>query len=154
LKDNILKSKRNYLLIWAALGLVLCTLDYYDHISRNNQIFEHFKIRWLLFSVVSFIVLFSSIIIFNLSLNKIIKHHNLKYLKEIISLFLGVGLYQFLGQWINQLIIPEVKLHFKFDVFTYFIAGIIYTLVYIVYNHLSIFFKSKLKVNTLNINNS
>jgi hypothetical protein len=151
LKDSKSISKRNYLLIWMALGLALCALDYYDHITRQAQVFAHFKIKWLIFSVVSFIVLFSSVLFFNLITKKLIKP---RYLKEIISFFLGIGLYQLSGHWINQLVIPEVKLHFKFESFAYFIAGVFYTVVYIVYNHLSIFFKPKLKVNTLNKNNS
>ncbi len=121
-------SKRSYLLIWFVLGLLLTAIDYYDHITRSSQVFENYKLKWLCYTLLSFATLFIATLFINICLKPFIKY---QYIKEILSLLIGIVVFQSLGRWINLLTVPEIELYFTFKIIPTFVIVIIYTIVYI-----------------------
>jgi uncharacterized membrane protein (DUF4010 family) len=149
LKDNkTIISTKTYLLIWLVLGLFMTALDYYDHIIRHNQPFENYKMKWLIYSLTSLAVLFLATLLINLILKSYIKH---QYIKEIISLMLGIAIFQFLGKWINKWTIPEIPLNFPFSIVPNIIMGLFYTLVYFIVHYFSYYFNRNPHTNNKRI---
>jgi uncharacterized membrane protein YjjP (DUF1212 family) len=125
-------KKYTYPLIWILIGILLSILDWYDHISRENQMFKHYKLHWLLYTFLSLFVLIFVTIVFNILLSKFIK---IKFIVEILSFSIATIIFKFCGKVINEITISEIKLSYKFSMIPSAILIIVYSVLYLIINY-------------------
>jgi hypothetical protein len=119
--------KNKYGLFLISLILIISFFDWYEHISRENSLFETYPLKWLFYTYASCFVLIISTILFNLVLKPFIKY---RYLKEILALLLGFITFQLSGNYIQRLTVPEIPLQFNFNVMPTLIVLLLYSILY------------------------
>jgi hypothetical protein len=131
--------KNKYGLFLISLILIISFFDWYEHISRQNSLFETYPLKWLLYTYASCFVLIICTILFNLVLKPFIKY---RYLKEILALLLGFITFQLSGNYIQRLTVPEIPLQFNFNVMPTLIVLLVYNILYFGFHY---FFEIKKK---------
>jgi hypothetical protein len=138
-QPTIHKMKKKYALVLISIILIISFFDWYEHTHRKNSLFEAYPLKWLMYTYASCILLIIATIVFNLLLKNLIKHN---YIKEIVALFLGFLTFQLSGNYIRQITVPEIPLHFNFNLLPILIILLLYSVFYFIFYY---FFERKHK---------
>ena len=130
---KFLKYPITYLII---IVVIYSIYDYFEHIGRNDSIFEEHPWHWLLFSISAILSFIFIVLLVKNIIQRILDQKNLVI--EVIAIGIWLTLYlSILGPLINKLFWPFTDLNFRFKFGPVFIILIGYFIIRLTINLIS-----------------